>query len=719
MRQPRSQVRPAGHGTRDAGKPRRSAVAQFQDGRHGIELTAKGPETLRIVADGHPHPGTIRLLGKLNPSDVEAYRKQVVAAVDVPSLLLGGKASVLVDPRAASGGEPPTGERLGQAKPSGRRESPAGEREDALGLLSAMILEDSPAEFTGGIVPPGTSLAGTMSFLGSMMPGGGTVVPRSGIRPDLVDRFVTLRECAHCHRTAFGIPARPDAPSAPDRVGESFADAVAIAALVLESGDAKELEEIEQIVLAREVASLSGTKARNSGAAARRAFRLAVERMEKHGKPETVTMRGIMRQARRLASECTLKSGHDLDAMRKAVLARAGALGELPAKVLARRIRDAADDLEAARREGKADATAKLKEPGKACAELRAAADAIERGMWTTADLSERGRGKEYGEALRKDLLETLKDHRRRGMPNALLRFLILNEHRLGSDTAISRMRTRSAAAAAGKARQLPRPDRQPLGTRFVALRSESIGPVTNPWRRTLPMNIEALGRLSRQAANIAAEAGTHPGRAEMLQDRFDDVMIERTNVIESIILSDATLGALMKLKGDDQAARTLAEVLKEQVEWDVTGEFTYLADLSQDDRKGLTDQLGAVANALGEATPQGRAPIKRMPAGVTVNERGFAVNRSEEGRIHCEDDWAIKGPNGERFAYIKDQRAMVVRLVLKDGAKATTRLMTRDEATAFVDAYGGEMRDPTDEDFKAIRGESADGDAPLRLWQG
>jgi len=689
MSQPRSQVRPAGHGTRDVGngrKPGRTSVAQYRDGHHGVDLAARAPETLRIVADGKPDPGTTRLLGRLDLADVTAYRDQLAVVADARIPMPGAGAP--------------------------------GKHGDDLAFLAEVVAEDSPAEFEGGIVPSVTLVSGTMSFLGSAVPGG-LIVPRSGVRPGLVDRFLALREGAHCHRAPFGFPARDDGRPVSVRLGESFADAVAIAALVLDSADAKEVEEIERIVMAREVACLSGAAARNSGAAARRAFQLAVARLGKQGRSAAVPMTGIMRLARRTVSEFTLRTGHDLDVMRKAVLARAGNLGELPAKALAVCIRDAADELEKAQRDGKADTPTKLKEPVKACAELRAAADAIERGMWTTADLSQGGRAKEYGETLRRDLLDTLKDHRRRGMPDSHVRFLILNEHRVGTDTATARLRTRSAASAAAKARKLPRQSRLPGGVAYAALRSECIGSAANPWRQGLPANLEALGRLSRQAANIAAEAVSHPERAELLQERFDDVMFERAGIVESIALSGATLGALLKLRGNDAAARALADTLKAQAEWDVSGEFTYLPDLSQDERKEMADQLGAVANALGEVTPSGRAPIKRMPAGVTVNERGFAVNRSAEGRIHCEDDWAIKGPNGERFAYIKDQRAMVVRLETRDGAKATTRLMTRDEAIAFADAYGGEPKDPTEEDFRVIRGEPSDGEALLRLWQG
>jgi len=339
----------------------------------------------------------------------------------------------------------------------------------------------------------------------------------------------------------------------------------------------------------------------------------------------------------------------------------------------------------------------------------------------------------------------------------SILRTMRIFDHRLETDIKLARgsaetLVTAVAAAEKAAGRLADPPPRQDQMDAFVVLRSRNLVTPRNPWHHTLDKRLEMLGTISQQAAMIARLAEQDPARAPMLQERFDYLIDRRRDVLRSLTLLEETRSTLEKqLRARDPDAvmaikarerelkavfedfpdvgmhrkllehqmqeflekdpsRKFVESLQAQAQWDVTGTATRLERFESDRLRSMV----ATAEHLGYKVVMPETAAKPAAAHVAVpkrDSRGFLIQRNAEGRPHCVDDWAVKGPNGERHAYVNGQRAFVVRMETPDGERMTTRLMPERDATTIANAYGGLVRKPTAEDFQVIRREARNED--------
>jgi len=710
---------------------------------------------------------------------------------------------------------------LGQSMPRGMGEAYRGTFESyvlhdtAIAMYSGETLDGSVhANFVMPVSALEPSLVSLAMFAG-LRPS--AMVPRERVDPDVMSRFTALHEGAHCYQEGFGLQFSKNMSDAGMRRLECFADAVAVATMVLDGADR---EQVEHIVRAREVHALAGVSTHTSGLAARQAFEMACKHVDRHGAPKAgdtagrVPMNRIMGFARRIADDAALKHDADLLVINQAIGSRGVLDGTASAAETAKRIRDAAAELREA---------GLFTEQEKALRSMELAAAAVGKGMWTAADLSEPENARKYGETVRKDLFATLSNLNRMGYPRGTIDRVIREaEHRvadLGASSAIElnrqaasrggldgflnriirsyidgkdpisflfgsntfdrearyvegkgfpgilrrmlsagrniglldRERGRAARgvdamaeatrAAIGKASQaagrLPDPPQGEQGQRnaFLAMRSAVGETGRNPWHMPLGKRLDMIGDLSRQAATVAMLARAHPDRAEGLQERFDWLMARRADALRSVCLMDETKVSLLKLLGgrrtpeelaasrrDIEATRNIpglsmpveagrrlehgenavrvVDEISSQARWDVPGARTRLP-VDGNVLAGLTGIAGAFGHPI--LVPAGR-PRQPEAADVHRDKRGFVIKRNDEGKPHCEDDWAVQAPDGRRFAWVNGRKAFVVRIEMPEGDTVTTRLLPENEARIMADAFGGEVRAPTEEDFAAIR---------------
>jgi len=380
------------------------------------QLRASGSANAVSVlrAESHPDPAVADAMRLMSDPSVEMYRPQAVLVADMAAI------------RSA---EDPMRRVLSRSLPSGMIEDARREFAEYADAGSAAVfgLDGAEGWGSGNVVLPTSDLSPSMTSLTQIsMVFDGSLTPRAGVDVRVDAKYTALHELAHSHQAGFGIEASDGGVRQRDfrrRRGECFADGVAVAAMVLDGEDPKQ---VERIVMAREVSGIMGPGTHVAGLGARRAFDWAMEHVRRHGvsrdEARRVPMHRIMTMAARFAEESAIRSTGDLIIAREAVLTRAGSIGRESAEATAAHVRQAVADL-------RADPVG-IEEPEKLFATMESAASAIERSMWTAHDLSDPKRAAQHAETVRKDLFATLSDLNRKGLPRAVIDQVIERERK-------------------------------------------------------------------------------------------------------------------------------------------------------------------------------------------------------------------------------------------------------------------------------------------------